>query len=221
MIKKHIKKDTMYYKIFKIMSLLLCVINTNAQIKTCSKSLIKFERFNNISKQSVKDREFVYDLAKLILNQESSISSKEALYQAYLLNPEISLRAAERLALAIFTHVGKDNIVDNIIDSIINQLDCNSLEILNRIVKNEINGLKDKNDIYERIAYLKSKVLCEFKKSYHEVDTKQSANWTNTYKGLNIDQQKYCVEKYLTKAVNFMIDYPNFTVRALENYKKI
>ena len=183
-------------------------------------NLIKLTKYNNIAAQSIEDKKVIYNLAKLYLNKKNSVLPQEALYQTYLANPEISLRAAQRLAIAIFNHRGKDDLIDNILDNIIQQLNNNETEILNKIINGQLDKLVDKPNINERIAYLKSKVLCEFKKSYHIADTNEWADWTNTYKGLDIAKQKYCFEKYLTKALHFMLDYPIFAAKELIKYKK-
>lgn len=183
-------------------------------------NLIELTKYNNIAAQSIEDKKVIYNLAKLYLNKKNSVLPQEALYQTYLANPEISLRAAQRVAIAIFNHRGKDNLIDNILDNIIQQLNNNETEILNKIINGQLDKLVDKPNINERIAHLKSKGLCEFKKSYHVEDTNEWADWTNTYKGLDIAKQKYCFEKYLTKALHFMLDYPSFAAKELIKYKK-
>jgi hypothetical protein len=216
-----IKENKIKQQILKILHLLIVVLVTNAQTNQPQIQSIDYEKFNNIASQSIEDKKIVYNQAKSILKKSSSITPQDALEQAYLSNPEISQRAAKRLALAIFTYYGKDKTFDDIIENIIQQLDVKKRKILNKIRERKVDDLHDKNDILKKIAYLKSKVTCEFKKSYHKNDTNYWANWTNSYKGLTIDQQKKCINQYLTKALNFVLDYPNFTVKALERYKEI
>jgi hypothetical protein len=216
-----IKENKIKQQILKILHLLIVVLSTNAQTNQHQIQSINFEKFNDIASRSIDDKKIIYDQAKSILKKSSSTTPQDALEQAYLSNPEISQRAAKRLSLAIFTHYGKDKTFDDIIKNIIQQLDVKKRKILNKIRQRKVDDLQDKNDILKTIAYLKSKVACEFKKSYHENDTNYWANWTNSYKGLTIKQQKKCINKYLTKALNFALDYPNFTVKALESYKEI
>lgn len=214
-----IKENKFRQQIVKVLYLLIGVLNTKAQTNQQQIQSIDYEKFNDIASQSIEDKKIVYDQAKSILKQNSSITPKNALERAYLSNPGILHRASIRLALAIFTHYGKDKIFDDIIENIIKHLDVKKRKIFNKIVERNVSDLHDKNDILKRVAYLKSKETCKYKKSYHENDTNYWANWINTYKDLTIEQQKKCIEKYLTKALNFALDYPNFTVNALKIYK--
>ena len=214
-----IKENKIKQKFVKIIHLLIVVLVTKAQTNQPQIQSIDYEKFNDIASQSLEDKKIVYNQAKSILKKSSSITPQDALEQAYLLNPEISHRASSRLAVAIFTHYGKDKTFDDIIENIIKHLDVEKRKIFKKIIERKVDDLHDKDDILKKVAYLKTKVMCKFKKSYHENDTNYWANWTNSYKGLTINQQKKCIEQYLTKALNFALEYPNFTVKALKKYK--
>jgi hypothetical protein len=213
-----IKENKIKQQILKILHLLIVVLVTKAQTNQHQIQSIDYEKFNDIASQSIEDKKIVYNQAKSIL-KKSSITPQDALEQAYLLNPEISHRASSRLAVAIFTHYGKDKTFDDIIENIIKHLDVEKRKIFKKIIERKVDDLHDKDDILKKVAYLKTKVTCKHEKSYHENATNHWANWTNKYKDLTPKQQKECIEQYLTKALNFALEYPNFTVKALKKYK--
>jgi hypothetical protein len=184
---------------------------------TCGDQSIQVDKFAHVAQRSVADKQVIHVLAKGYVDQGLVKTPQDALYKAYLEQPEIAQRAAERMAVAYFTHQGIDKHVDGILDDILAHVTDAERALVQKIVRGDIKDLRDKDDkILERAAYMKAYPTCEFKKLFHTVSVDQWADWTQTYTYLDHAQQKYCFEKYLTKVVRFMIDYPLFAATAYQ-----
>lgn len=187
----------------------------------CLGKSIQVDTFAPIAQQSVADKKVIYGLAKGYVDHGVVATPQDALYKAYLGQPEIALRAAQRMAVAFFAHRGFDKHVDAILDDIIAHLSDAERCVVQKIMHGDVTGLQDKDDkIVERAAYMKAYPLCELKKLFNAVPVDQWADWTQTYRYLDHAQQKYCFEKYLTKVMHFMLDYPLFAAHEYQRMQK-